>query len=132
PLTGLPGPRRGSRSPCAVRPPITGPTAHGERDGRRPRPGRRTIRCPGTTATMYGRARCGRSTTEARGEAMDDGSEGFTRLDDSALLTGRAQARAALERLPPASPDHAALSALYDQSTEVVNDRARRAWSSAK
>lgn len=53
----------------------------------------------------------------------------FTRLDDSALLTWRAEMRAELERLPPASPDHAALSALYDQSTEEINDRARRAWS---
>jgi hypothetical protein len=63
---------------------------------------------------------------------MDDATEGFTQLDDSTLLTWRANARAELERLAPASPDHAALSALYDISTEEVNDRARRAWSSAK
>jgi hypothetical protein len=62
---------------------------------------------------------------------MDDGSEGFMRLDDSALLTWRAETRAELERLPPASPDHAALSALYDISTAEVNERARRAWSRA-
>jgi hypothetical protein len=37
--------------------------------------------------------------------------------------------RAELERLPSASVGHAVLSALYDQSTEEVNDRARRAWS---
>jgi hypothetical protein len=37
----------------------------------------------------------------------------------------------ALERLPPTSPDHVALAALYDQSTEEVNERARRAWSTA-
>jgi hypothetical protein len=60
---------------------------------------------------------------------MDDISEDFTRLDDSALLSRRAEMRAELERLPSASPGHAALSALYDQSTEEVNDRARRAWS---
>ena len=62
---------------------------------------------------------------------MDDDIEGFTRMDDSALLTWRAEARAELERLPPASPGHDELSALYDWSTEEVNDRARRAWSKA-
>ncbi len=34
----------------------------------------------------------------------------FTRLDDSALISSRAQMRAELERLPPYSPDHDALS----------------------
>jgi hypothetical protein len=62
---------------------------------------------------------------------MDDFSDDFARLDDSALLSMRAEMRAELERLPPASPGHAALSALYDQSTEEVNDRARKAWSRA-
>jgi hypothetical protein len=60
---------------------------------------------------------------------MDDFSEDFTRLDDSALLSKRAEMRAELGRLPPASPGHAVLSALYDQSTREVNDRARKAWS---
>jgi hypothetical protein len=60
---------------------------------------------------------------------MDDFSEDFTRLDDSALLSWRAEMRAELERLPPASRGHAALSALYDRSTGEVNDRARQAWS---
>lgn len=55
----------------------------------------------------------------------------FTRLDDSALLTWRAQARAELEQLPPASPGHTRLTALYDESTYEVNERARRAWSQA-
>jgi hypothetical protein len=58
----------------------------------------------------------------------DDGND-FTILDDSALLSRRAEMRAELERLPPASPGHAALAALYDRSTHEVNDRARRAWS---
>ena len=58
-------------------------------------------------------------------------SDDFTLLDDSELLSRRAEMRAELERLPPASPDHAALSALYDESTEEVNDRARKAWSAA-
>lgn len=58
-----------------------------------------------------------------------DDSDDFTRLDDTALLSRRAEMRAELERLPPASPGHAALAALYDKSTEEVNDRARRAWS---
>jgi hypothetical protein len=59
-------------------------------------------------------------------------SDDFTLLDDSELLSRRAEMRAELERLPPASPDHAALSALYDESTEEVNDRARKAWSLAE
>jgi hypothetical protein len=58
-------------------------------------------------------------------------SDDFTLLDDSELLSRRAEMRAELERLPPASPDHAALSALYDESTEEVNARARKAWSAA-
>ena len=58
-------------------------------------------------------------------------SDDFTRLDDSELLSRRAEMRAELERLPPASPGRAALSALYDESTEEVNDRARKAWSAA-
>jgi hypothetical protein len=62
---------------------------------------------------------------------MDDFSDDFTRLDDSALLARRAEMRTQLERLPSASPGHAALSALYDQSTEEVNNRARKAWSRA-
>jgi hypothetical protein len=60
---------------------------------------------------------------------MSDVSEDFTLLDDSALLSRRAEMRAGLERMPPASAGYAALAALYDQSTEEVNDRARKAWS---
>jgi hypothetical protein len=56
-------------------------------------------------------------------------SDDFTTLDDSTLLSRRAEMRAQLERLPPASPGHAALTALYEESTEEVNDRARMAWS---
>jgi hypothetical protein len=37
--------------------------------------------------------------------------------------------RAELERLPPTSPDHAVLTALYDKSSEEVNNRASKAWS---
>ena len=62
---------------------------------------------------------------------MDEASEDFTRLDDSALLSWRAEVRGELERLPPASPGYAALAALYDMSTREVNDRARQAWSRA-
>ena len=61
---------------------------------------------------------------------MSDSGD-FTLLDDSELLSRRAEMRAELERLPPASPDHAALSALYDKSTEEIDDRARKAWSTA-
>jgi hypothetical protein len=53
----------------------------------------------------------------------------FAQMDDSTLLSKRAEMRAELERLPPASSGHAALAALYDRSTEEVNDRARKAWS---
>jgi hypothetical protein len=56
-------------------------------------------------------------------------SDDFAKLDDSALLSRRAEMRAELERLPPASPGHVALSALYDKSTEEIDDRARKAWS---
>jgi len=56
-------------------------------------------------------------------------SDEFTRMDDSALLSWRAQTRAELERLPPGSPGHAALTARYDESTGEVNDRAHQAWS---
>lgn len=55
----------------------------------------------------------------------------FTRFDDTALLAWRAETRAELERLPPASPGHARLTELYDESTCEVNERARRAWSRA-
>ena len=59
---------------------------------------------------------------------MSDNDD-FTLLDDSALLSRRAEMRAQLERLPPASPGYAALSSLYDESTAEVDDRARKAWS---
>jgi hypothetical protein len=52
----------------------------------------------------------------------------FTRLDDSALLSMRAQMRAELERLPANSAARAALIRVYDASTEEVTDRARKAW----
>jgi hypothetical protein len=56
----------------------------------------------------------------------------FTKLDDSALLSRRAEMRTELERLSPASPRHAALTVLYDKSTQEIDDRARKAWSAAK
>ena len=57
------------------------------------------------------------------------GNEDFSRLDDTALLSWRAEARTELERLPPGSLGHAVLTARYDRSTAEVNERARRAWS---
>lgn len=60
---------------------------------------------------------------------MDDHGDEFALLDDSALLSRRAEMRAELERLSPASLGRAALAALYDLSTEEINDRARKAWS---
>jgi hypothetical protein len=62
---------------------------------------------------------------------LSDEPSDFTKLDDSALLSWRAEMRAELERLPPASPGHVALLALYEESTEEVYDRARKAWSTA-
>lgn len=56
------------------------------------------------------------------------GIDGLATLDDAALLSWRAEARAELERLAPRSPGHAELAARYDLSTREVNDRARRAW----
>ncbi len=56
----------------------------------------------------------------------------FAELDDSALLTWRARARAELERLPPHPPGRAELAARYDLSTREIDDRARRAWSTAR
>jgi hypothetical protein len=58
-------------------------------------------------------------------------SDEFTELDDTALLSRRAQMRAELERLPPGSTDRAALAALYDRSTAEVNARAAEAWARA-
>ena len=60
---------------------------------------------------------------------MDEFSEDFTRFDDTALLSWRAETREKLEELPPGSPGYAALSALYDVSTTEITDRARKAWS---
>jgi hypothetical protein len=57
-----------------------------------------------------------------------DESRDFTALDDSALLSWRAQARAELEKLPSRSAARAALSALYDASLDELVERARRAW----
>jgi hypothetical protein len=55
----------------------------------------------------------------------------FTRLDDFTLIRVRAEMRAELERLPPHSADHAALTRAYDASTAEIDDRARRAWTQA-
>jgi hypothetical protein len=65
-------------------------------------------------------------------KAMDDDSDDFTKLDDNALLSRRAEMRAELERLSPTSSSYAALRALYDNSTAEVNDRARTAWSGTR
>lgn len=62
---------------------------------------------------------------------MTDEIPDFTRLDDWALIARRAQMRAELDRLPPRSAEHGALSRAYDASTEEIDDRARRAWTRA-
>jgi hypothetical protein len=69
--------------------------------------------------------------TMAPQEMAMGNNDDFTQLDDSALLLWRAEMRAELERLPAASLDYAALTALYDRSTVEVNERAREAWSRA-
>jgi hypothetical protein len=58
-------------------------------------------------------------------------SDDFRQMDDATLLSKRADMRAELERLPPMSAGYAALIALYDRSTEEVNERARAAWARA-
>ncbi len=58
-------------------------------------------------------------------------SDDFALMDDSALLSWRADTRAELERLPPGSPGPAALTGRYDESTEEVTGRPRVAWSKA-
>jgi hypothetical protein len=73
----------------------------------------------------------GRPPPKRKGKAMENISDEFMQMDDSALLALRAEMRAELERLPPASPEHATLTALYDKTTEEVDDRARRAWTRA-
>ncbi|HUC22493.1 MAG TPA: hypothetical protein VMA73_07285 [Streptosporangiaceae bacterium] len=56
----------------------------------------------------------------------------FEALDDTALLSRRAEMRAELERLPPGSPGQIALTALCDLSAIIVDDRARAAWSTSR
>jgi hypothetical protein len=58
--------------------------------------------------------------------------EVFSQLDDPALISRRADLRDQLEELPPSSPDHAELAALYDRSTEEINNRASTAWTRAE
>jgi hypothetical protein len=65
------------------------------------------------------------------GQAMTDGTPDFTKLDDSALILRRAVKRAELERLPPHSASHDALSRAYDASTDEIDERARKAWTRA-
>lgn len=68
-----------------------------------------------------------------QGQIMRDSEEStdFAKLDDSALLAVRASMRTELERLPPHSRGHAALSARYDLSTQEIDARARDAWANA-
>jgi hypothetical protein len=54
-------------------------------------------------------------------------SDDFTLLDDSALISKRAQLRAELERLTPGSPGRAALAVPYERSTKEIDGRARQA-----
>jgi hypothetical protein len=59
---------------------------------------------------------------------ISDGPDAFSQLDDSALLSWRAEARVKLERLPPRSDSSKVLSALYDASLDELVERARKAW----
>jgi hypothetical protein len=56
-------------------------------------------------------------------------SEEFALMDDPALFNWRTQTRAELDGLPPDSPDHAALTARFNKSTDEIADRARAVWS---
>ena len=66
---------------------------------------------------------------DVKNDDFSAGTDDFAALDDAALLSWRARARAELERLAPHSAGHAELAARYDRSTGEVDDRARRAWS---
>jgi hypothetical protein len=61
------------------------------------------------------------------GESKTD----FSAMDDTTLLTERARMRERLSELPPDSPEHVALSFVYDVSTVEVTERARVAWAQA-
>jgi len=73
--------------------------------------------CPIRHAECRARRRCGEANRpksgrrrggqppKRKGRAMVDFSEDFAELDDSALLSMRAEMRAELERLPPAHPN---------------------------
>lgn len=63
---------------------------------------------------------------------MTDHTPDFTRLDDAALISMRAEMRAELEQLPPRSAAHDVLSRVYDASTDEVNARARAAWTQGR
>ena len=63
--------------------------------------------------------------------AAEESAPDFTQLDDTALLSAREQMRAELQRLPPHSPGHAALTARYDASLDELVERARSAWTRA-
>ena len=65
------------------------------------------------------------------GQAMTENTPDFAELDDSALISRRAQMRAELERLPPHFPGRDVLSRVYQASTEEIDDRARKAWTRA-
>jgi hypothetical protein len=62
---------------------------------------------------------------------IDDDTPDLTQLDDFELISRRAEMRAELERLPPRSADHDALTRAYDALTEEIDNRARRAWTRA-
>jgi len=59
---------------------------------------------------------------------ISEDSADFSELDDSALLSRRAELRDQLAGLSPQSPEHVRLTFLYDVSTAEVNERARAAW----
>jgi hypothetical protein len=85
---------------------------------------------PGLPATDLNESvGAGRAVFE-QGRAMSDIDE-FTELDDSTLLSKRAEMRSELERLPPGSPDQVVLAALYDRSSQEVDARAAEAWARA-
>lgn len=79
---------------------------------------------------MRGTLDSSRNYASLKARPVNTGEEppDFTQLDDTALLRAREQMRAELQRLPPHSSGHAALTARYDASLDELVERARNAW----
>lgn len=70
----------------------------------------------------------GEKLMDVSNDGLTVNSDDFAAMDDSALISWRVRVREELELLPPYSRAFAELSARYEVSTAVIDDRARRAW----